>query len=42
MHQKLGFQIEGRVRRAIFSQGDYHDEIIVGITAGEFFERHPK
>ena len=42
MHEKLGFQIEGRVRRAIFSQGDYHDEIMVGITAEEFVERHPR
>jgi RimJ/RimL family protein N-acetyltransferase len=41
MHEKLGFQIEGRVRRAVFARGEYHDELIVGITADEFFERSP-
>jgi hypothetical protein len=29
------------VRRAVFARGEYHDELIVGITADEFFERSP-
>lgn len=36
MHEKLGFQVEGRVRRAVFTGGALHDEILVGITAEEF------
>ena len=40
LHERLGFQVEGRIRQAIFTQGRYVDEILVGITADEFFERH--
>jgi RimJ/RimL family protein N-acetyltransferase len=40
VHERLGFQVEGRVRRAIFTAGEHHDEIMVGITAEEFFARH--
>lgn len=36
MHEKLGFQVEGRIRRAVFTNGAFHDEILVGITAEEF------
>jgi RimJ/RimL family protein N-acetyltransferase len=39
LHERLGFQVEGRIRQAIFTSGEYHDEIIVGITADEFFRR---
>lgn len=41
MHEQLGFQVEGRIRDAIFTRGEYHDEIIVGITAHEFFSTTP-
>lgn len=41
MHERLGFQVEGRIRDAIFTSGAYHDEVIVGITADEFFDRTP-
>ena len=36
LHQKLGFQIEGRMRRMIFSHGSLHDEIVLGLLAEEF------
>jgi RimJ/RimL family protein N-acetyltransferase len=36
LHEKLGFQREGRLRRMIFSRGVYHDEILFGLTAEEF------
>ena len=40
LHQRVGFVQEGRVRRAIYTNGTYHDEIFFGITAEEFLERH--
>jgi len=40
LHERLGFQVEGRIRRAVFTAGEHHDEIVVGITAEEFFARH--
>ena len=36
LHEKLGFKLEGRIRRAIYSKGSYHDEQLYGITAEEF------
>ena len=36
LHKKLGFQVEGRLRRMIFTNGRYHDEIVLGLTADEF------
>jgi RimJ/RimL family protein N-acetyltransferase len=36
LHEKLGFQLEGRIRRTQFSDGALHDELIYGITAEEF------
>jgi RimJ/RimL family protein N-acetyltransferase len=41
LHEKLGFQQEGRLRRMKFSQGQYHDELQFGMTQEEFFELHP-
>jgi RimJ/RimL family protein N-acetyltransferase len=35
LHEKLGFQLEGRIRRTQFSDGALHDELIYGITAEE-------
>jgi RimJ/RimL family protein N-acetyltransferase len=40
LHNTLGFQVEGRVRRAIFTGGHYHDEVLMGITSEEFFALH--
>ncbi|MCL5999388.1 MAG: GNAT family N-acetyltransferase [Chloroflexi bacterium] len=36
LHQKLGFQIEGRLRRMIYTNGAYHDEYVLGLTSDEF------
>lgn len=36
LHRSLGFREEGRLRRMIFTDGQYHDEFILGITAEEF------
>lgn len=33
---RLGFQPEGRIRRAIFTDGAYHDELLYGLTVEEF------
>jgi RimJ/RimL family protein N-acetyltransferase len=40
LHQKLGFTIEGRVREAIFTSREHFDEVLLGITATEFFDLH--
>jgi len=39
LHKKLGFQQEGCLRRMIYTDGTYHDEIIFGLTVEEFKER---
>jgi len=36
LHQKLGFQPEGRLRRTVFSNGRFWDELLFGITIEEF------
>lgn len=38
LHRRLGFREEGRLRRMIFSNGAFHDEVILGLTAEEFDE----
>lgn len=40
LHESLGYQLEGRIRRAVFTKGQYFDELLVGITAEEFAEKH--
>jgi RimJ/RimL family protein N-acetyltransferase len=42
LHRKLGFVEEGRLRRHLFSAGEYHDEFIFGMTAEEFRQLYPK
>lgn len=39
LHERLGFQQEGRVRRMIYTDGQYHDELIYGLTGDEFAAR---
>ena len=39
LHERLGFQQEGRIRRAIFTGGAYCDDLIFGLTAEEFASR---
>jgi RimJ/RimL family protein N-acetyltransferase len=36
LHEKLGFILEGRIRRMIFTNGEYFDELIYGLTMEEF------
>lgn len=40
LHEKLGFQLEGRRRRSAFSNGDFYDVLLYGITIEEFRELH--
>jgi RimJ/RimL family protein N-acetyltransferase len=40
LHERLGFQQEGRVRRVVYMHGAYHDELYYGLTTEEFHERH--
>lgn len=39
LHQKLGFVEEGRVRRHWFLDGEYHDDVMFGLTREEFDAR---
>jgi RimJ/RimL family protein N-acetyltransferase len=39
-HERLGFQLEGRLRQMGFTQGRYIDHLIFGITAKEFAKLH--
>ncbi|MBN1284633.1 MAG: GNAT family N-acetyltransferase [Anaerolineae bacterium] len=36
MHVRMGFALEGQLRRMGFTQGEYFDELIFGMTAEEF------
>jgi RimJ/RimL family protein N-acetyltransferase len=40
LHEKIGFIREGRVRRAVFTQGKHFDRYIYGMTLEEFRERY--
>ncbi|HEX9991036.1 MAG TPA: GNAT family N-acetyltransferase [Chloroflexia bacterium] len=39
LHESLGFQLEGRVRRMIYTEGQYFDDLILGLTVEEFKAR---
>ena len=39
LHESLGFTLEGRVRRVIFTAGQHFDELHYGMTVEEFRER---
>ena len=41
LHERLGFTLEGRLRRMIYSHGQHHDLLYYGITAEEFAARYP-
>ncbi len=41
MHEALGFQREGLLRRNVFTNGEHHDVAWYGITREEFWEKHP-
>jgi RimJ/RimL family protein N-acetyltransferase len=36
-HRNLGFLEEGRLRRMIYTDGHYHDEFVLGMTAEELW-----
>jgi RimJ/RimL family protein N-acetyltransferase len=40
LHERLGFQLEGRVRRIVYTKGRYYDELYYGLTCEEFAERY--
>lgn len=40
LHESLGFQVEGRIRRAVFAAGAHIDLLWYGLTVEEFRERH--
>jgi RimJ/RimL family protein N-acetyltransferase len=39
LHEKLGFQHEGRTRRVYYTDGEYHDSLWLGMTCEEFEEQ---
>ncbi|MBI4928809.1 MAG: GNAT family N-acetyltransferase [Anaerolineae bacterium] len=39
LHEKLGFTLEGRQRRNVFTNGEYFDNLLFGMTAEEFRAR---
>jgi RimJ/RimL family protein N-acetyltransferase len=39
LHEKLGFQREGRIRRAVYTSGRHHDLLLFGLTVEEFRAR---
>lgn len=40
MHRKLGFVEEGRLRRAKYTNGEFHDSLLLGMLAEEFHDLH--
>ncbi len=39
LHERLGFQLEGRLRREVYTVGRYFDVLVFGMTAEEFAAR---
>jgi RimJ/RimL family protein N-acetyltransferase len=40
LHERLGFTLEGRLRRMVYTAGQHFDLLYFGMTAEEFAERH--
>lgn len=40
LHESLGFQQEGRLRRMLYTRGQFYDMFYYGITAEEFLARY--
>lgn len=38
-YEKCGFQIEGVLRQEVFKNGQYHDDIVMGILRDEYLQR---
>ncbi|EPY07046.1 acetyl-transferase [Paenibacillus alvei TS-15] len=36
LHERIGFQQEGRLRDMVFTKGKYHDELIFGLVRSEY------
>jgi RimJ/RimL family protein N-acetyltransferase len=36
LHERLGFQAEGRIRRAVFNEGRYGDDLLFGMLVEEY------
>jgi RimJ/RimL family protein N-acetyltransferase len=36
LHERLGFQLEGRLRRMGYTRGEFYDHLLYGMTAEEF------
>lgn len=41
LHERLGFTLEGRLRRMVYTNGTLYDELYFGLTREEFDERNP-
>jgi len=41
LHQGLGFQLEGRARRMVYTNGKFYDELTFGLTCEEFDQVDP-
>jgi RimJ/RimL family protein N-acetyltransferase len=42
LHERLGFQLEGRQRRTTYTAGEFYDMLWYGMTVEEFRELHPE
>ena len=40
-YEKCGFVHEGKMRQAFFHQGQYHDELVMGVLRDDFLKDHP-
>jgi RimJ/RimL family protein N-acetyltransferase len=40
MYEKLGFVVEGRRRENHWSRGRFWDDILMGVTAEEWWSKH--
>lgn len=41
LHESIGFVQEGRVRRMVYTMGEYHDKFYYGMTKEEFDAKYP-
>lgn len=39
LHERLGFTQEGRIRRTVYTRGEFFDELVYGMTVEEFRAR---
>lgn len=40
LHERLGFTLEGRLRRMVYTGGAFHDSLFYGITCEEFRDKY--